>query len=386
MFIEQKHGWSDILSGMPVFGIRESKKRVVEYVLGLDTLKNEKVRDYLNALKSQLEREWEQLTSDMQREVYSENCDIINLPPHPCVLTDKDYSRITISTSGGLPIADEVVRLQTEYTGLRQLKPRVIDNFEALNSELSETETAILKLESDFSLMVKKLTNGNEAINRLTSDLEIVNSDIRNNEDAARLQKFGSDAMGDELSVNVCPTCKQSIQDNLLTVGTDSGFMHIEDNIQHLKEQKKMLEFSINSRKNTHDELKREKQQIEINLQKLRQLAQTLRSDLYTTIDTEASEAIMLKRIEVSRQIARLSKLQITSAAMPDKLKELSSQWNSYLDQKGKLPRHALSDSDSEKIRYLKMRFINNLLNPYKKPANSLYYKELWQKQGNPLG
>jgi multiple sugar transport system permease protein len=27
-----------------------------------------------------------------------------------------------------------------------------------------------------------------------------------------------------------------------------------------------------------------------------------------------------------------------------------------------------------------------NLLNPYKKPANSLYYKELWQKQGNPLG
>lgn len=42
MFIEQKHGWSDILSGMPVFGICESKKRIVEYILGLDTLKNEK--------------------------------------------------------------------------------------------------------------------------------------------------------------------------------------------------------------------------------------------------------------------------------------------------------------------------------------------------------
>ncbi|MDR1933271.1 MAG: hypothetical protein LBQ57_10690 [Spirochaetales bacterium] len=25
-------------------------------------------------------------------------------------------------------------------------------------------------------------------------------------------------------------------------------------------------------------------------------------------------------------------------------------------------------------------------LNPYKKSTNSLYYKELWQKQGNPLG
>jgi dolichol-phosphate mannosyltransferase len=29
---------------------------------------------------------------------------------------------------------------------------------------------------------------------------------------------------------------------------------------------------------------------------------------------------------------------------------------------------------------------VNIFLNPYKKPANSLYYKELWQKQGNPLG
>jgi hypothetical protein len=29
---------------------------------------------------------------------------------------------------------------------------------------------------------------------------------------------------------------------------------------------------------------------------------------------------------------------------------------------------------------------IDSTLNPYKKPANSLYYKELWQKQGNPLG
>ena len=42
MFIEQKHGWSDILSGMPIFGIRESKKRIVEFVLNLETIKKRK--------------------------------------------------------------------------------------------------------------------------------------------------------------------------------------------------------------------------------------------------------------------------------------------------------------------------------------------------------
>ena len=56
MFIEQKHGWSDILSGMPIFGIRESKKRVVEYILGLDTLKNEKEKELLNDEKAAIEK------------------------------------------------------------------------------------------------------------------------------------------------------------------------------------------------------------------------------------------------------------------------------------------------------------------------------------------
>jgi chromosome segregation ATPase len=361
MFIEQKHGWSDILSGMPVFGIRESKKRVVEFILGLDTLKNEKERDRLNAVKVQLEREWEQLASEMQRAVYSETCDVMNFPTRPRVLTEKDCSRITITSNSGMVISDEIGRLQTEYAGLRQLKPRVLDNFEALNKELSETETAILAIEAELSSIAKRLASGSEAISRLTSDLEIVNSDIRNNEDAARLQKFGSEAADGELSVDVCPTCKQHIQDNLLSAGAESGFMSIEENIRHLKEQRKMLEFSLDSRKNTRDELQRNRQQLEARLQTLRRLAQTLRSDLYTTTDTEASEAIMLKKIEISSHIEHLLKLQSAVASMIEQLQELSSRWNAYLDQKAKLPSRAISDSDEDKIKLLKTHFINNL-------------------------
>jgi len=361
MFIEQKHGWSDILSGMPVFGIRESKKRVVEYILGLDTLKNEKERDLLNAVKAQLEREWEKLISEIQRIVFSESCTIINLPPRPRILVDTDYSRIAITTHRGITINEEIGSLQTEYSSLRQLKPRVLDNFNALNEELSETETAILELEADLGNILKRLAYTSETISRLSSDLEIVNSDIRNNEDAARLQKFGSEAANDELSVNVCPTCKQHIQDNLLSSVAVSGFMNIEENIRHLKEQKKMLEFSLNSRKNTYEELQREKQQLEAKLLTLRRLAQTLRSDLYTTTDTEASEAIILKKIEISSRIERLSKLQDALTSFIDQLKNLSDQWNTYLDKKKKLPNRNISESDNEKIKLLKSRFISNL-------------------------
>lgn len=361
MFIEQKHGWSDILSGMPVFGIRESKKRIVEYILGLDTLKNEKERDRLNAVKTQLEHRWEQLVSDFERAVHSESCDISNLPIHPRVLSDIDYSRIVVSALGSSSIEEEIQSLNTEYDGLRQLKPRVRDNFEALNTELSETQTQILAFENRLHEISISLASYDETIKRLSADLSLVNSDIRNNNDAARLQKFGSEAAGGDISADICPVCKQQIQDNLLDAEAVSGFMSIEDNIRHLKEQKKMLEFTLGSRKESREKLSREKQDLEVRLQTLRRLAHTLRSDLFTTIDTEASEAIMLKRIEISNRIERLSKLKNTVASLIEQLKELSAEWNKYLGKKSKLPKKDISESDVEKITLLKKRFIENL-------------------------
>lgn len=238
MFIEQKHGWSDILSGMPVFGIRESKKRVVEYILGLDTFKNEKERDRLNGIKTDLENKWEQLIKEIQRRAYSESCDIVNIPVHPCVLSDKQFSRIAILTVEKTTIDEKNNQLKTEYDSLRQLKPRVTDNFEALNTELSETEAAILKFEEIVRHLMQKLSGISETIHRLTSDLQLICTDIRNNEDAARLQKFGSEVSNGQISANICPTCKQQIQDNLLEANPCSGFMSIEENIRHLKAQK----------------------------------------------------------------------------------------------------------------------------------------------------
>lgn len=265
MFIEQKHGWSGILSGMPIFGIRESKKRIIEYILGLDTIKNEKERDYLIGVKTYIENEWEKCISEIQKAVNFESCSISNVPLHPRVLSDKDCSRISIFTETGVTISERVRQLEDEYKSLRQLKPRVTDNFEALNTELSNTELAMFNYESALQQLTQRLSSIEQVIIRLTSDIEIICSDIQNNEDAARLQKFGSESASEQLSVNICPTCRQRIQDNLIDANACSGFMSIEENIRHLKAQKSMLEFSLNSRKSTRDSLQKEKQFTKIN-------------------------------------------------------------------------------------------------------------------------
>ena len=213
-----------------------------------------------------------------------------------------------VLASEGITIGERNRQLETQYNSLRQLKPRVTDNFESLNKELSETESAILSFEEIVRQLIYKLSVIDEAIHRLTSDIQLVCDDIRNNEDAARLQKFGSESSDGQISTSICPTCKQQIQDNLLEATPCSGFMNIEENIRHLKAQKSMLEFSLNSRKNYRDALQREKTNYESRLLTLRRLAQTIRSDLFTSTDTDASETIILKKIEISKQIERFGK------------------------------------------------------------------------------
>jgi predicted nucleic acid-binding Zn-ribbon protein len=251
----------------------------------------------------------------------------VNLPARPRVLSDADCSRIYSSTIEGNTINEKITGLQSEYDLLRQLKPRVLDNFDALDAELSETESAILLMESDLRIINIQLTRENDVIIRLTKDLEIINSDIRNNNDAARLQKFGSEATG-EFSADICPVCKQAIHDTLLSAETDNLFMSIEDNIRHLKEQKSMLEFSLSSHRKNKEVMQQQKITMESRLITLRRLAHTLRSDLFTTTDTEASEAIMLKCIEISRCIENLTQLNDFVSQQIDRLKELASQWN----------------------------------------------------------
>lgn len=360
MFIEQKHGWADILSGMPVFGIRESKKRVVEFLLDLDTIKNERERARLRNVKAQIEKDWEKRIETFQYRVLSQSGTAINLPLHPRVLSDNDYLRIAILSDCDEPIAEAIARLQEQYDAICLLKPRVIDNFEELNKELFETVQAIHSMEKEETRIVEELFCESEVIQRLEKDIALVDADIQNNNDAARLQTFGSDNSAD-ICTSTCPVCKQKIHDNMILAESNFVFMDIETNILHLKEQKKMLAFTLSNHQARKEQLEQGKIRLAADILALRRLAQALRSDLYMTTDADSSEAIMLKKIEISRKIESFKKLQDELDQFLLDLSDLSKQWGTYLENKSKLPKHDKSDADVEKIRLLKAKFIENL-------------------------
>ena len=117
----------------------------------------------------------------------------------------------------------------------------------------------------------------------------------------------------------------------------------------------------MGSRKEERERLIRDKENLKNRLQQLQRLAYALRSDLYTTVNTEDSETIVFKRIEIRNRIDHLSKMRNTVDSLIEQLKNLSDKWNDYLDQKGKLPRKDISEEDEEKIILLRKRFVENL-------------------------
>lgn len=371
LFIEQKHGWADIFSGMPYFGLKDSKKRVVEFLLGLDTFKNERERNRLRTKKAEIMGKWKAIFDDINRNAYRESCSVSGLPVQPKIMNDKDYNVIAISTVNGKNLEDAIANLQAEHDSIKELKPRNIDNFEMLNNELLTISETILTFEQKASQCQNQIALSRSAITRAEQSLEIVVHDLRNNKDAAKLQAMGS-TTGCQTSQNVCPTCNQRIEDSLLHLKKDIPIMSVEENIRHLEGQKSVLEFTRDSHKTNIEQISLVKNDLQSRLMTLRRLAQTIRSDIYST-ETEWSETVVQKLVEAETKIRSYKQLQSFVSQKLQEIGKLSESWRKYKDDCAKLPKKVESDTDIEIVKTLKNNFVANLQNYKYKSAPNIY-------------
>ena len=63
--IEQKNGWSDFLSTIPYYKIRDPKSKVIEFILNLDVLENQKKKTNLNFDKKIIEHQWVEILAKL---------------------------------------------------------------------------------------------------------------------------------------------------------------------------------------------------------------------------------------------------------------------------------------------------------------------------------
>ncbi len=359
LFIEQKHGWGDIFSGMPYFGIKDAKKRVVEFLLGLDTFKNEREKNRLKSVKNTIISEWKNIFDDINRNATHESCSVSGLSIQPKIMSDNDYKAIAVTTVDKESLEDAISELQDEHDSIKCLKPRNIDNFDDLNKELQTISETIDSFEQKAFECHEQITLSRSAVTQAERSLEIVIRDLRNNKDAAKLQTMGS-VVGCKIAKNICPTCNQKIDDSLLHLGNDIPIMSIEENIRHLEGQKSVLEFTRDSHKTNIEQLSLVENNLQSRLVTLRRLAQTIRSDIYST-ETEWSESVVQKFVEIESKIRGYVQLQSFIDQKLEEIRKLSDRWKKYKEEYEKLPKKEVSDLDAEVIKTFKNNFVNNL-------------------------
>lgn len=360
MFIEQKHGWGDLFSGMPILGIKDAKKRVLEFVMNLDTLNNEKRTEELKIEEARIRSEWELLVKNIIGSCNKETCDAVGLPTKPCVLSRIDLTGVHI-LKNKQNLQDYIKELKKEYGEIERTKPKVVDNFDELQEELNETEEVIALYEEDMKWLRERIMQEKAAIQVLNDNLEIINTDLRNNKDAARLRELGSE-LNCLTSKDVCPICHQRISDSLLPKVEEIEIMSIDENIRHLEAQKEMLKYANESHRQNKDDMDQKLQSLQGKIFTLRRLAKALRSDLYA-VDDNLSEALVYKKIELQTRIDRLEGLIKYVEEKKTTFEKLSADWKMYLQNKGKLPKDKFSSNDTKKIKALRKNFVANLEN-----------------------
>lgn len=368
MFIEQKHGWGDIFSGMPILGIRDAKKRVIEYILKLETLSNEKKKESLRLEERRINSAWEGYVKEIYNAVNRENCAIIGVPLKPCVINKINLTGVHLR-KGDEDVEKVINELRKEYSLIENTKPKVVDNFEELQSELHGIEADIESMEADLEWLRKRVVQEKSFIQVLNDNIEVIESDLRNNKDAARLRNLGSqlDCM---TSKNICPVCQQTITDSLLPTMEGMEIMSIDENIRHLEAQEKMLIYAKESHMQSKQEMDDRIQRLMGSVFTLRRLAKAIRNDLYS-VDDNVSEAIVYKKVDLQDKIEKLSELSSFVDNMKDKLLALSDEWKVYLEGREKVPAQKFSKLDQDKLNLLQQEFVQNLkVYGYKSVAN----------------
>lgn len=359
IFIEQKRGWADLFSAMPYLGIKESKKRIVEYIIGLETVSNERKKNELSKVENEIRREWKKVISDMFAETTRAGCNLRGVPLEPEIL-EKNFERGIHVLKDTDQFLDEYINaLKNEYCQLTAVTPKIIDNYDKIEFELEETEKCIDSLREEQSEARRELMHENLAIQKLQNELETIKADIVNNVDAKKLQDLGS-TIGSEVLQGVCPVCHQRIQDTLLPQQNMYAYMSIEENIKHLNAQKDMYDFAIKGHKQKKKELDDLIETLMGKTNTLCRLAKTLRSDI-NSVDENISESVVYKKFELDKEIQDLEDYNLFITNQMGKLDKLSERWKEYLVEKEKLPKSRFTKNDTDKLSELRDNFVRNL-------------------------
>lgn len=362
MFIEQKRGWSGLLTTIPNYGIKDAKTKVIEYLLNLDTIKNEKLKLECKIEEKIIKEKWENIVDSIYSELNNNNCTIRALYGKPKVIDEENINQMIIlkkENDEEILLENYIENKQSKVENLSQQNLKVGNNIKELEERLKKLQNEIEEQFEKKRYKNQKKVLESAAISKLKESLEIINKDLINHKDISKLKKLGG-LQESNLINNICPTCNQKINDCLMEQPLIAKVMDVEEQIKHLSAQKQMIEYSISSHKSNLKNLENEIEMLEIDINAKTKEIRRITNDIYST-DESLSTTIVYEKVHIENELENLSKMQQKIEEYKEELLNLSKEWLNFVEKKKKLPKGIFSENDINKLNKLRDIFIDKL-------------------------
>lgn len=362
MFIEQKRGWSDILAKVPNYGIVGVKQRVIEYLLKLEILDNEKKKVEIKKKIQEINEAWKLKYLELKKDIYPFNIygiseelrtnvdliqgDKVNL------LLDTDSTEIkTIDKH----LEDKII----EEKGLNSKSIVKVDDVYNLSKENQKVELALDDLKVQRIKLIEKISIIKTELEEYIKSEENISEDIKNNQDLLKLKELGSK---EKISLfdDICPVCHQTINDSLLDSQQDIHVMSIEQNIKYLKDQQTLFRSLIVQKKKTKEEFEKNLQLLTTKENTLFSLMRAIKDDIYSVSEAN-SEVQIEKKVRLSIEIEEIKKIKAKFEESVQVYKDLSNKLKKENTKLKELPKNHLSKLDEEKLKKFSRLFVSYL-------------------------
>lgn len=365
-FVEQKKGWGSIQATTPLFfKIKEAKRRSIEFLLALETNSIVKKKYFIKTSIDDLSYSWKSCKKSLSLAAARISGEITGIPDTPEVSFDPYKIDIAVKSKDRWR-SIQFLKSETEaeldifLTEMRRQNDDQVKDFKILE-EIESRKVKARSLTYRANSVEEDVSYSAQQIQSATVRVDRLGEDRRKYED---LKKIGQlDILKDSpLGIQTCPTCSQGISDNLINLEDSSSIMSLDESLNYIKEQAKVVE-SIRAGLETEKRFK------ETELDKINKEISSLLEEIIRLQKNVMSPDGVLMEERLRKKITLENLIQSYSdgiAAILQARLELDKHVKEYkrlIDARKKLPQNILSALDSEKLLKLQGHVVKLLRN-----------------------
>lgn len=363
-FVEQKKGWGSIQATTPLFlKIREAKKRSIEFLLALETNAIIKKKHFIKNSIDDLSFSWKSCKKNVSLAAARITGEVTGIPDAPeasfdpykidiAVKNNDKWRSIQFLKSETEAELDLFLKDLHRQNDSQIKESKVLEEIEVRKSSIRSLTYRANSIEEDASYVAQQIQSVTVRIDRLKEDR-------RKYED---LKKIGQlDVLKDSsLGAQICPTCSQGVSDNLVDLKASSSIMSLDESLNYIKEQAKLVE-SIKSGLEVEKRLKNnELDKLNSEISKLLEDVARLQSNVMSPSSVLMEENLR-KKINLENLIKSYSDGISTILQARLELDKYVKEYRRLIEARRKLPQNILSFNDSAKLARLQ-QFVVELL------------------------